>query len=435
VSAGRLLYAGIVTAALACAVPVAADAEEAPLVGGEQLSVGMYWGLYEQQGSQVQDSIGFVGTPMPLLLRLRDNGEHRLFVLVEHRVPGGPYCAETPAQVEDVSVELTATEGDPTIPGPEYSETYVWTPTEPGEYALCTYLDTAATAHPVSINFLKLTADPAPGQLSLTVAPEAQGSEATVSVEGKAVVTSKVTVSVQEQGLPCTLPDGQLAGQQLLESLGYAGSGSNRGAVGPGPFTASYTFTASKSGLYEACAYLTPEPTETMYFGRPYEVGSVDFSTQEALVKLAAGQPAGAPAPTPAPTLSDVGVTNSRFRAASSRANLARRAPRGTAFRFAVSEPSIVTIAIDRVLPGAVRGHACVLVTAARRKEHPERCNRIIAVGSITHRQPTAGAGAVSFSGLLGKRKLATGFYVGSVSAHNASGRSGSVAVRFSVAP
>jgi hypothetical protein len=433
----RILCAVIVAAALACAAPVAAGAEEPqpPSVGGgnaENLSIGVYWGLYEQPESKIQDSVGIVGAPMPFLMQLRDNGEHRLFIFIQHRLPGGPYCAETPAQLEDLSVDLTAAEGDPTVSGPEYSKTYVWTPTEPGEYALCAYLDASASDHPAEINFLKLTADPAPGQISLAVTPEAADPEhMTVKAEGEAVIPSEVTASVQEQGLPCTLPEGGLAGQQLPELPGSANAASSPGTVGPGPFVASYTFAATKLGPYEVCAYLTPASTEKMFFGRPYEVASADFAVQEALAKPVSEPQAYNPPP---PTLSGVRMVNSRFRAARSRALLVRPAPAGTTFRFAVSESATITVAITRLLLGVVRGHGCVPLRSAALTAHARRCDRAVAVGSIVHPGAVAGPGSIRFSGVVGHGRLVPGSYSAALTAHNANGNSGSVTLRFSVA-
>lgn len=143
--AARVLCVAIAVCALACALPITAGADEPgpPGVGGgaaHNLSIGIYWGLYEERESHVQDNIAIVGAPMPFEMQLLDNGEDRLFIFIQHRLPAGPYCAETPAQLEHVSVALTAGAGDPTVAGPAYRQTYLWTPTEPGEYALCATL-------------------------------------------------------------------------------------------------------------------------------------------------------------------------------------------------------------------------------------------------------------------------------------------------------
>jgi hypothetical protein len=437
----RLLCVALVAGALACAAPTAAGAEAPPLASvgggnGENLSIGISWGLYEERVSQAQDSIGIVGAPMPFLMGLMDSGENRLFIFVQRSLPGGRYCAETPAQLEDISVDLTAATGDPTIAGPAYSKTYVWTPIEAGEYALCAYLDATAADHPAAINFLKLTADPAPGRLSFVVTPEADDPERiTVKTEGTAAVRSELTASMQEQGLPCTLPEGGLAGQ-LLEPLGSADAGSRSSMVGAGPFTTSYTFTATKPGPYEVCAYLTPAATENMYFARPYEVGSADFFVQEAPASLSNQQvviPAASEAP-PSPKLGHVSISNSRFRVARAGVHSTRRTPVGTKFRFAVSTPATVTIAISRLLPGVVLGRRCAPLLAAAVSVHARRCNGSVAVGSIILSRAFRGGTVIPFSGVVGHRKLAAGSYSAAVTATNANGRSGLVTLRFSVA-
>ncbi len=435
----RMLCVGISLGLPACAASPAAGAEEPHLPGVNEgnsvnLSVGIYWGLYEQEESQSPVNIGIVGAPMPFEMRLRDNGEHRLFVFVQHRLDGGPYCAESPAQMEDVSVALTSAGGDATTPGPPYSSIYVWAPTEPGDFTLCAYLDSSASAHPAAINFIQLTADPAPGQLSLSAAAEAgEPKHVTVKAQGEAVVPSELTVSVQEQGLPCTLPDGRLAGQQLAESPGGQATGSSTpGAVGSGPFTASYSFTTEKPGAYEVCAYLAPALTEKMFFWRPYEVGSTDFVVQEESVKPAPVEPpaiiARVPTLPPPPTLSGASITNSHFPVA--RHTLAR-----TAFRFSVSEPATITLTITQMLPGVVMsGHGCVPPRSAAGTVHARRCDRGVVVGSIVHSMAAAGSGSIRCGGLRGHDRLAPGSYVATLTAHNANGNSGPVMMQFRVA-
>lgn len=429
------LCMAIVVGTLTCTASVAAGAEEPglPSVGGgnpENLSIGIYWGLYEQSEAETPDKIGIVGAPMPLVMEVADNGEHRLFAFIQHRNPGGPYCAETPAELEDIAVDLTGAEGDPTIAGPEYSEPYVWTPTEPGEYTLCAYLDSAAGEHPVVSNFVQLVADPAPGRLSLAETPEVGDPEhVTVKAEGEAVVPSEVTASVQEQGLPCTLPDGKLAGRPLIELPGGANSGSGPGVVGPGPFVASYEFVAEKPGPYEVCAYLTPAPTEKMYSGRPYEVGSLNFSVQEAPVTRFAAQRTSKPEALPAPRLDWVKMSNRRFRVASGRAHASKDAPMGTIFRFGLSETATVRIEITRLTPGR---RVCDSPRTPARIRSPG-CDHAVAAGSIV-RHLGAGGDAIPFDGFIGHRRLRSGSYRAIFTAHNGNGDSRSVTLQFNVA-
>jgi hypothetical protein len=396
-------------------------------VNGENLSIGVPWGLYEEAGSQTQDSVGIVGAPMPFTMQLMDNGENRLFIFIQRRVPGRPYCAETPAQLEDVSDQLTAAAGDPTIPGPGYSKTYLWTPTEAGEYALCTYLDATPDARPVAINFLKLTADPAPGSLSIAVTPETEMPErSAVKVEGTAVVRSELTASVQEQGLPCTLPEGQLAGDPLSIPSGTA--------VALGPFVASYSFATAKPGDYEVCAYLTPESTASTFYSRPYEVGRADFSVAKTQSVDDSEQELVLPTVARPPVLSAVAMSNRRFRAASGRAHSASSVPLGTKFRFAVSAPATVTIAISRLLPGVRQGRRCTPLGAGVETSTERRCARGVEIGSMIRPLPVGGKGAILFKGIVNHSRLVAGAYSATITANNPNGRSRSVNLRFSVA-
>lgn len=331
-----------------------------------------------------------------------DAGENRVFLFVQHRGPSLPYCAETPAQMENVVSALTSPEGDWTGGGPEYSPTYVWTPGEAGDYTLCAYLDEGPTTRPLAINFVKLTADPAPGQLSIAAVTEPKPPQRTVvTVQGTAVVSSELTASVQEHGLPCTLRNGQLAGAQLTQAQGSP--------VGPGPFAVSLSSEPAAPGAYEVCAYLTPTPTPTMYFSRPYEVGRADFISDmppasaftEQVVIPAAERP---------PTLSGVTINHRRFHAARGAAGGSGGAPRGTKFRFSLSSRATVTIVISRGLPG-----------------------KLHRVGSIV-RRAGQGSNAVAFDGFVARRKLAPGTYTAAITARNSVGRSNSVVLRFSVA-
>jgi hypothetical protein len=429
------LCAAISAAGVYAASPASSVAAEPPPpsfgeVSGENLSIGVLWGLYEEVGAQEQDSIGVVGSPMPFVMQLMDNGENRLFIFVQRRGPGHPYCAETPAQVEDIADQLTAAGGDPTVPGLGYWKTYVWIPAETGEYALCTYLDASADAHPVAINFLKLTADPAPGSLAITVAPETEmPGRSAVKVEGTAPVSSGLTASVQEQGLPCISPEGELAGDPLSMPSGEA--------VGPGPFVTSYSFAAARPGDYEVCAYLTPESTAGMYYRRPYEVGRAAFSVVETQSTDDSAQDLVAPAAARPPVLSAVAMSNRHFRVASDGAHRAQSAgnvPLGTKFRFAVSAPATVTIAISRLLPGVRQGRGCIRLRAGVEGSHERRCAYSTEIGSVLRPLPLGGTGAISFKGIVNHRRLPAGTYSATVTAGNPNGRSNAVELRFSVA-
>jgi hypothetical protein len=430
----RFLCAAIAVVVYAASPASSAAAEPSPpsigAVGGENLSIGVPWGLYEELGAPVQDSIGIVGAPMPFIMQLMDNGENRLFIFIQRRAPGHPYCAESPAQLEDVAEQLTAAGGDQTIPGPGYWKTYLWTPTEAGEYALCTYLDATADAHPVAINFLKLTADPAPGSLAIAVTPETEiPARNSVKVEGTAPVSSELTASVQEQGLPCVSPEGQLAGNPLSLPPGSP--------VGPGPFVTSYSFAAAEPGDYEVCAYLTPESTALMSYWRPYEVGRAGFSVAETQSVVDFERRLPIPAVARPPVLSAVAMSHRRFRVTPRTAHRAQNAgnvPLGTRFHFTVSAPATVTIAIARLLPGARQGRDCIRLRAGVEPAHERRCTRRAEIGSVLRPLPLGGTGEISFNGIVNHQRLLAGPYSATVTASNPNGRSNAINLRFDVA-
>jgi hypothetical protein len=405
------VYAVLTVLAL---TPRAAAAEPGlPTVGGyggENLAIGVYWGLSEEPGAEAQNSIGVVGAPMPFVMQLEDNQEDRLFVYVQHSVAGGGYCAETPAGVEHVSVALTAPEGDQVNQGGGYDKTYLWTPTEAGEYALCAYLDASAEGHPAETNFLKLTAEPAPGQLQLAVAPQTETTGARITVSGAAVVPSELTLSTQERGLPCTLPEGQLAGQPLAPSV--VGSDDPAASV-DGAFGVSFEDTTAKPGSYEACAYLVPESTPLILYRRPYEIGMTDFVIAESVESRVSSAGPGTSSRVRPPQLTDVGMSRRRFHAG-----------RGTA-------RSVRSTTISKVLTASAHsGQRKPAATAASRL-----CTRNVAIGSIVKRNARAGVDVVPFAGSVAHRMLSAGYYAAAVTAYNANGSAGVAYLHFTILP
>ncbi len=140
------------------------------------------------------------------------------------------------------------------------------------------------------------------------------------------------------------------------------------------------------------------------------------------------------PAPTPAPVITLASLTNKRFRVSKQdTAVSARRAPRGTSFHFTLSVSAKVEIAIERLVPGLRRGHACVAPTAKLRRGHAKHCVRSIAVGTLTRSGEPAGADSIAFSGRLGHRPLHPGVYRAVLGASNAGGRSTPLTLKFTV--
>jgi len=87
-----------------------------------------------------------------------------------------------------------------------------------------------------------------------------------------------------------------------------------------------------------------------------------------------------------------------------------RTAPRGTTIRYAVSEASVATFAIDRAAAGRSVGRACRKPSRANRRHRS--CTRYVRVRAGTLvRHVRAGANTLAFSGRIGRKALAPGRY------------------------
>jgi len=146
----------------------------------------------------------------------------------------------------------------------------------------------------------------------------------------------------------------------------------------------------------------------------------------------AGGQEVGAPRDTQAPLVSGFRAAPSLFALARVATAQAARVPRGTHFRYTLSEQARVTLTIQRALGGRRAGHKCVAPTPGLQRA--KRCTRYRTIGGLS-RLANSGANSTRFSGRLGKRALLTGRYRAVIRATDAAGnRSASRAARFRVA-
>ena len=126
----------------------------------------------------------------------------------------------------------------------------------------------------------------------------------------------------------------------------------------------------------------------------------------------AAGEPAGDPPPdTRAPVIGGFRATPSLFALARAATPLAARVPRGTRFRYTLSEPGRVTLRIERV-----------------------RAGHRVFVGRL-RRAGVKGANGIRFTGRIGRRALRPGRYRAAIVATDTSGnRSARRTARFRIA-
>jgi PKD domain len=113
------------------------------------------------------------------------------------------------------------------------------------------------------------------------------------------------------------------------------------------------------------------------------------------------------------PVLDRVSLTNRAFLPTSRPTALVtarrRRSPRGTTFRYRLSETATMRIAIAQARPGRRVGRRCLAPTRARRRR--PRCTRYVTRGTLVRRNLAAGARRTPFSGRLGRRKLPAARY------------------------
>jgi hypothetical protein len=114
-----------------------------------------------------------------------------------------------------------------------------------------------------------------------------------------------------------------------------------------------------------------------------------------------------------APKITAAHLTAKRFRVAVHATAIAAKAkpPRGTSFRFTLSEAAKLKVLFERLAAGLRSGKHCLAPSAKLRRVHAKRCTRTLTVGTLTRAVEAAGADSLSFSGRIGRRPLAPGSY------------------------
>jgi hypothetical protein len=242
-------------------------------------------------------------------------------------------------------------------------------------------------------------------------------SGASISGDG-----NRVAFSSDEQNLPGSVPNRSNvyvrdlgAGTTVLASTRNGSTSAGRFGAGGGSLSAN--------GACVAFSSISDNLVSPSY-------GS-DFS-HAFLHALSSACPVSAPDRTP-PVISHLTVNHKRFRlGASSTAISAGRAPRGTTFRFTLSENATTRITITKQIKGhrKTRHSAC----RAARRHQKRNCTRAIAIVTLIRAHTAKGANAVAFSGRFGRKHLTPGSYTATLTATDAAGnRSKPRSVSFTV--
>jgi PKD domain len=196
----------------------------------------------------------------------------------------------------------------------------------------------------------------------------------------------------------------------------------------PGATTWSFGDGVSSPGTSVTHAYAKPG-------SYPVSVRSVDAfgnlsvagGTLTILVPIGNG-------PAPRPRISGAKLTHTRFRIAKRATAIAAHAPpRGTTFRFTLSEPARLTISFSHSVAGLRSGRRCLKPSVKLRRAHARHCRRTVTVGTLTRAKEPKGSDAVAFSGRLGHKALRPGAYTATLVVTAAGGRSAPVKLAFTV--
>jgi Tol biopolymer transport system component len=217
------------------------------------------------------------------------------------------------------------------------------------------------------------------------------------------------------------------AGRTLLGSVRDGGGGAGRFGAGGGGDSGSL----SGNG---ACVAFDSNSDDLVSGG----YGS-DFQHSFLHALSAACPAAGTHPDKTAPVISHFSVTHRRFADGSKRTAVSaakrgkpRSIPRGTTFKFKLSEAASVRIAITEKVKGhRARKHAPC--RAARRGQRRD-CTRSVTLVTLVRAHVTAGAKGVAFTGRFGSKHLGPGSYTATITATDLAGnRSRSHSLRFTV--
>ena len=161
------------------------------------------------------------------------------------------------------------------------------------------------------------------------------------------------------------------------------------------------------------------------------DLGAYELAAAAGVGSAPQGGNGGALPDTQAPLISGFRAAPALFAVGRAGTPLAARVARGSRFRYTLSEPARVTIAIQRALPGRRAGGRCVRPTT--RLRHAKRCIRYRTTGTLS-RSGRGGPNGDRFTGRIDRRALRPGRYRALIRATDAAGnRSAPRAARFQI--
>jgi Tol biopolymer transport system component len=213
-----------------------------------------------------------------------------------------------------------------------------------------------------------------------------------------------------------------IPGQRPVPLLRDLGAGATTDLL-PGRRLGGFEVSVSPDGH---CVAVNSKSPDVLATGNPspdfdhvYLIASGADCPRGAGAGAGAGPGAGGVADTTPPVITSLRMSRTRFTVAKGRTALsAKRAKRGSAFLFSLSENARVSIAIAQALPGRRKGARCV----RPRKGLKRRCTRYAVLATLTRSNTRQGAAKVTFSGRIGNRKLRPGRYRATLGAVDAAG-------------
>jgi hypothetical protein len=248
------------------------------------------------------------------------------------------------------------------------------------------------------------------------------GSAQTAVVTGVPVSTSPpIIAGTSEQGQTLSETHGSWSNSPTDYTYQWqrCDSAGNACAAIAGASGQSYILTSADVG-----ATIRVQETASNSVGAGPPATSTPTAVVTAVGSGGGGGSSGSSRPVP-PKVTGYRLTNNPFVVAAAftpiSANAATtRHKHGTTFKYTLSEPATVKIAISRRLPGRRHGKNCVAPT--RKLRHAKACARILSRGTLT-RTSHMRANSVAFSGRIGSRPLKPGRYQATLTATDSAKR------------